>query len=134
MVTVKMGDVEVTCLIDTGSQVNTVTESFFREYIARNNRELESCGWLKLTAANGLEITYVGYVELDVTALGQTIPARGVLVVCDSPDADQRAYKRSCPGVLGMNVLGAFDISLCHAEGSLRLDLWSLPDRGPCQQ
>lgn len=115
-----MGDVEVTCLVDTGSQVSTVTESFFREYIARNNRELESCGWLKLTAANGLDIPYVGYVELDVTALGQTIPARGVLVVCDSPDAEQRAYKRSCPGVLGMNVLGAFDISLSHPEGSLR--------------
>ena len=38
--TVLMGGVEVNCLLDTGSQVSTITESFFRKYIARNDREL----------------------------------------------------------------------------------------------
>lgn len=30
--------------------------------------------WLQITAANGLEIPYMGYVELDVEAIGLTIP------------------------------------------------------------
>ena len=107
--TVLMGGVEVNCLLDTGSQVSTITESFFRKYIARNDRELASCSWLKLTAANGLDISYVGYVELDVTTMGQT---RGILVVCDSPDTDQCAHKKRCPGILGMNVMGELDLAL----------------------
>ena len=110
--TVLMGGVEVNCLLDTGSQVSTITESFFRKYIARNDRELASCSWLKLTAANGLDIPYVGYVELDVTTMGQTIPGRGILVVCDSPDTDQCAHKKRCPGILGMNVMGELDLAL----------------------
>ena len=115
---VSMGGVEVRCLIDTGSQVSTITESCFRRYIAREDVDLESCGWLKLTAANGLSIPYVGYVELDVTCMGRTIPRRGILIVCDSPDAEQRAHKEKCPGVLGMNVLGEFNMALSHDERS----------------
>eukprot|EP00064_Thunnus_orientalis_P011317 superscaffoldBa00001625_g11347 len=35
-----------------------------------------SCCWLQLRAANGLEIPYVGYVELDVTVFGKAVPQR----------------------------------------------------------
>ena len=116
-----MGGVEVRCLIDTGSQVSTITESCFRRYIARDDLELDSCGWLKLTAANGLSIPYVGYVKLDVTCMGRTIPRRGILIVCNSPDAEQQAHKEKCPGVLGMNVLGEFNMALSHNDRSATL-------------
>ena len=52
VVTIKMGGVDGPCLLDTGSQVSTVTESFFRQNIAPGDSELASCHWLKLTAAN----------------------------------------------------------------------------------
>lgn len=76
-----MGGVEVNCLLDTGSQVSTITESFFRKYIARNDRELVSCSWLKLTAANGLDIPYVGVSWLSAIPLIQISARirRGVL-------------------------------------------------------
>ena len=118
VVTVQMGGVDVPCLLDTGSQVSTVTESFFRQNIAPGDSELASCHWLKLTAANGLAIPYIGYIELDVQVFGRTIPARGILVVCDSPDPEQRSHKDKCPGILGMNVLGSFDLTLGPHEGS----------------
>ena len=66
---------------------------------------MSTSGWLTLTAANGLEIPYVGYFELDVQALGITVPRRGVLVVKDPPDTVVRERKRLVPGVLGMNVM-----------------------------
>ena len=116
VVTVNMGGVDVSCLLDTGCQVSTVTESIFRQNIAPDDSELASCHWLKLTAANGLAIPYIGYIELDVEFFGRTIPARGILVAYDSPDAEQRSPKDKCPEILGMNVLGSFDITLGPRE------------------
>ena len=79
---VEMGGVKVPCLVDTGSMVSTISESFFRQHLEPWGQErLRSCHWLELRAANGLTIPYLGYLELDV----QLMPQCGVLVVRDPP-------------------------------------------------
>lgn len=65
----------------------------------------QDCDWLGLKAANGLDIPYVGYVELDVIVLNQCIPKRGILVVKDPVNAALQTRKTVAPGILGMNVL-----------------------------
>ncbi len=77
------GGVSVPCLVDTGSMVSTITESCFRRDIAPGEQELKMCHWLQLRAANGLEIPYIGYVELDIELCGCLVPKCGVLVVRD---------------------------------------------------
>ena len=58
---------------------------------------------LTLRAANGLEIPYLRYLELDVEVDKGKIPWCGVLVLKDTPaTANQR---REVPGLLGTNVL-----------------------------
>lgn len=107
VVEVEMGGVKVKCLLDTGSMVTTITESLFKESFQHwGAPRLRSCGWLALKAANGLDIPYVGYLELDIRVLGRTIPGRGVLVVKDTPCTTQFV-----PGLLGMNV-----INECYRE------------------
>ncbi|XP_073710120.1 retrovirus-related Pol polyprotein from transposon 412 [Misgurnus anguillicaudatus] len=105
---VLIGGVEIPCLIDTGSMVSTIREScFVRHFGLGGQDQLRSCQWLQLKAANGLDIPYIGYVELDVELCGRLISDCGVLVVKDPPGG-------SCtpvPGVLGMNVL-----SRCYQE------------------
>lgn len=60
-----MAGVEVPCLVDTGSMVFTMTESFFREYFESSGEErIKACRWLRLNAANGLGIPYIGYLTL----------------------------------------------------------------------
>ncbi|XP_027861630.1 uncharacterized protein LOC114137209 [Xiphophorus couchianus] len=99
---VVMGGVTVTCLVDTGSMVSTVSESFFRQHMESwGSERLQSCHWLELRAANGLKIPYIGYLELDVYLCGKLIPHCGVLVVQD-PCGEVPA---KVPGVLGMNVI-----------------------------
>lgn len=96
-----MGGVWVPCLVDTGSMVSTITESFFLQHFEPWGLDkLQSCNWLRLSAANGLAIPYVGYLELDVQLCGKLITRRGVLVVRDT-------FKgvSSIPGVLGMNII-----------------------------
>ena len=90
----KLGGVHVRCLLDSGSQVSTITESFFTNHFRpRRSKLLEINQWVTLTAANGLEIPYIGYLELDFEAQGVTILQRGILVVRDPPDPQSRARK-----------------------------------------
>ena len=90
----KLGGVHVHCFLDSGSQVSTITESFFNKHFRpRRSKLLDTNQWLTLTAANGLEIPYIGYLELDFEAQGVTIPQRGILVVRDPPDPQSRARK-----------------------------------------
>lgn len=97
-----MGGVTVSCLVDTGPMVSTITESFFREHFETwDQAKLRSCHWLQLQAANGLPIPYLGYLELEVELCGRVPPGCWLLVVKD-PLADASPHT---PGVLGMNIL-----------------------------
>ncbi|XP_076840784.1 uncharacterized protein LOC143485286 [Brachyhypopomus gauderio] len=106
-----MGGVSVKCLLDTGSMVSTITEGFFRKHFQSSTMVLQQCNWLQLKAANGLEIPYVGYIELDLTVLGKTLCGMGILVVKESVCLEPGAVSVGLPGLLGMNV-----ISECYRE------------------
>lgn len=81
-----MGGVEVPCLVDTGSMVSTITESFFlQQFEPWGQERLQSCHWLQLRAANGLAIPYLGYLELDIKLCGKLLQRCGLLVVKDPP-------------------------------------------------
>lgn len=100
IVEMKLQGVTVPCLLDTGSQVSTISESFFKEHLAEKGENIQSAfEWLQLTAANGLDLPYVGYVEVEVETMGLTIPKRGFLIVKDA------ALSSSVPGLIGMNVV-----------------------------
>ena len=112
VIDIRLGGVLTRCLLDTGSMVTTVTESFFRQHVQPQTTEtMQPCDWLQLKAANGLAIPYLGYLELDLEVLGKTLPKIGVLVVRDALDATTRQQKISVPGLLGMNA-----ISPCYQE------------------
>ena len=63
-----MGGVTIPCLLDTGSMVTTIPERLFHQHFDTGvSVPLQQCNWLQLRAANGLDIPYLGYLELDVT-------------------------------------------------------------------
>ena len=64
--TVRLRGIDVMCLIDTGSMVSTITEGFFYQHLHPTGSTIHhNIPFLRITAANGLEIPYVGYVEVD---------------------------------------------------------------------
>ena len=66
-----IGSVEIQCLLDTGAQVSTITESFFREHLTEKEEHLKDVSQLiRISAAQGIDIPYFGYVELPVQFLG----------------------------------------------------------------
>ncbi|KAL8624895.1 hypothetical protein ACOMHN_016191 [Nucella lapillus] len=90
-------------------------DTYRRLYRASDQGFISSQSVLRVTAANGLEVPYVGYFEADVEVGGQVVKERGVLVRKNCPTPV------GCPGpepvIIGMNVLrdlrpGALPISL----------------------
>lgn len=131
-ISVLMGGITVTCLVDTGSMVTTLAESFFRQhFLPCENNKLLSCQWLQLKAANGLDIPFVGYLELDVEVMGKVISKRGVLVVKDSlPGASGLGVS----GVLGMNVIRECYDELFSQHGASLFDVDCVTKAPPCWQ
>ena len=88
----------VDCLLDTGSQVSFVTESFYHAILQPQGHLLRSArNWLSIRTPDGLEIPYVGYFETTVCVAGVTVEDRAILVVRDAG--------HKLPGLLGMNML-----------------------------
>lgn len=87
-------------LIDTGSQVSTITEELYEEVIS-SQAQKRPLRKLDLRAANGLSLPYSGYVILDLVINGKVLKDKGLLIV-------KEPVGRRAPGVLGMNVLDSF--------------------------
>ena len=122
VVTVQLG-VDVPCLLDSGSEVSTITKEFFNEHFRPQGKTLLPTGdWLRLTAANGLQIPYVGYLELDVEALRVMIPRRGILVVKSPASQEARQRKQIIPGLIGMNIIAQLHEPLRMEKQKLSLN------------
>ncbi len=99
VVNLKLNSAPARCLLDTGSQVSTITNKFFREQLSGDDGAMfATSSWLKITAADGLEIPYQGYVELEVETMGLKIPNCGFLVLKDDGSATEQC-------IIGMNVI-----------------------------
>ena len=81
-----IGGIKVPCLIDTGSQVSMVSESLFKTHLRPvMGTSHHDMGWLRLTAANGLSIPYIGIADLDVEVGGVLVKNRGVVITRQAP-------------------------------------------------
>lgn len=59
-------DKQFNCLLDTGSQVTTVTKSFFDQHLSEKQIE-PLYDLLEVEGANGLPVHYLGYIRIIVT-------------------------------------------------------------------
>lgn len=91
---------EFDCLWDTGSQVSIMTESLYKDCFAEDKNLIHEDQFVRLVAANGLEIPYVGYVVVDVGIEEQIIQSQVILIQKDLPSMHGQT-----PVILGMNVI-----------------------------
>ena len=105
---VLIGGIPISCLIDSGSQVSTITEVCYNQHF-KPHKSLQECkSWIKLTGANGLDIPILGMIICDVQLQGQTFKDVYILVVKNATNIDFFKKKCSTPGVIGCNILGPF--------------------------
>jgi hypothetical protein len=64
-VTIKVNGITASALLDTGSTVSTVSESFYLQYLAKQSiQTLDRI--LHIECANGEEMPYLGYITVDL--------------------------------------------------------------------
>lgn len=88
-------------LLDTGSQVSTISEPLYRMHLS--NTPIEQVQWLKIVAANGLDLPYIGMITTTVEVKDTVIDDAVFLVLKGCPDSSGNGDQR--PGLLGMNIL-----------------------------
>lgn len=99
-----IGEEPVRCLLDTGSQISTITESFFRKLVGKKSELIDVTKWMRVTGANELEVPYIGYVEVDIEIFDRKLSGIGVLVVKDPTNFNGIKRKERVPGLLGSNI------------------------------
>ncbi|KAJ8369612.1 hypothetical protein SKAU_G00096400 [Synaphobranchus kaupii] len=120
-VEVKIAGVKTNCLLDTGSKVTTITESHFKQHFGEKELTLElTHNWVKLTAANGLDIPVLGCLEADIECMGETLSRKCVFVLTD--DKPVMEEMKGLPGILGMNVISELQTLFTTGEGVKRVD------------
>ena len=97
-ITVKNGGQQVEALLDTGSMVSMVSKAFYEQYLKCNESYLGD-KWVKVTAANGLEIPYEGVIMADVEIYGLLLKDMGMLVT------QNRTEETEVPILIGTNII-----------------------------
>ena len=106
--------VELSGLLDTGSQVTLMQQSLFEKHFTQHFAKLgRGPVVLRLRAANGLEIPYTSYAVLDLKVEGIEIPGRGIVIVKDEHCTH--------PLIVGMNVVTACWHALFKCRGKSAL-------------
>lgn len=82
--TINIEGVKIKCLLDTGAQVSTITESFYRRYLENKLEVYDLKEIITISAAKGSDIPYLGFVEATVQINNQNFKNLGFLVVKDS--------------------------------------------------
>ena len=99
---VNLGGIAVLCLVDTDNHVTTVTVSFFKEHLKTlASNVMDPHSWLTVRVANGIEVPYASYVEMDMEVCGVVVSKRDVLIVKDTTDLASKKVN----SLLGTNIL-----------------------------
>lgn len=109
-VNMQIEGVEVKCVLDTGSNVTTVSEQFVKEHLQHLVRPKQDLFWLNLKAANKSSIPIVGYIMVDIHIFKTLIQRVGLLIVKTEPTP-------GVPCLLGMNIIKHVRDTLFSVEG-----------------
>lgn len=100
-VSVKINNVFIPFVLDTGSQVTLISQSLFKRHLGETGvTSTDEVPWLNLRAANGLKIPYTGYIIADFIVGSVHVPEKGIIIVEDDCLGPEK-------GILGMNVIEA---------------------------
>ena len=106
---VKVEEITCTALIDTGSQVTTISQGFFQNHL--HHLPLYSCqGLVRIEGAGGDGIPYTGYIIISIQMDGVSSLDVPVLVVNDT------VYNSRVPLLIGTNVLSRMAVDINNGE------------------
>ena len=94
---------KVPALLDTGSEVTTVTETWASQHLLGLKRQ--NCH-LALRGVDGTEIPYTGIIIVNVSILSHLCCDVPIFIVKEPTDRFTQQRKKQLPVLVGMNILG----------------------------
>ena len=109
-ITMEFFGLKVPSLLDSGSMVTLIRETYFNKYILpllhgtmEELAEAHLLFWL--SASNNQDMPVSKYFKADITILGFHIPSVGFLVVKDPNTVLEPQHSTQSPGVIGCNLI-----------------------------
>ena len=119
-VNIGCGRKRIPSLLDSGSQVTLICQSFFEQEILphikpSDGEKAEAHQLFQLTAANNGKLPISMYVELDLNFLGIVVPKVGVLITQEPNGLLDTHHKTKLPGVVSWNLIKmAYEVFVQH--------------------
>lgn len=102
-VCIEVNGIPVRCLLDSGSEVSTLTESFFNKFLKQSVEDTPNC--LSISAGNGTPFSCVGILEAQVLMSEKQYKNISFIIVKDPENPDTLKRKQEIPGVISANLL-----------------------------
>lgn len=80
----KVAVVPTRCLLGIGSEVMTISESYFKQHFGEQKLQLSPAYWVHLTSANGSDIPVLWCLQADIECMGSLLPGKCVFVLTES--------------------------------------------------
>ena len=119
-------------LLDSGSQVALICQSFFEQEILPHIKQsdgerAEAHQLFQLTAVNHGKLSISLYVELDLDILGIVVPKVEVLITQEPSELSDACHKTKLPGVDGWNLIKFAYEAFVQKYGVLYLENFDCP-------
>ena len=131
---VKMGcrRKRIPSLLDSGSQVTLIHQSFFENEILphikpSDGEKAEVHQLCQLTAANQGKLPVSMYVELDLDFLDIVVPKVGVLITREPNELLDTCHRTKLPGMVGWNLIKLAYEGFLQKYGILCLEIFDCP-------
>ena len=111
---VELNTISANCLIDSGSQVSIMSETFYNDNFSDLTIE-DLSSPLRVVGAGGNCVPYLGYVQIDDVKLSESVSGvsesvGGLFLIC--PDTE---FSHAVPVLIGTNILRNF-ADLCQRQ------------------
>ena len=103
---VMIGDVECLSLIDTGSMVTNVSDSFYRSHLAHKYDLHQLDQLLRIEGSGGQLLNYLGYIEVPIKIPGAETELWAPVLV-----TPETGYSSQVPLLIGTNIIKEVDLA-----------------------
>ena len=125
--------IQITSLLDSGSEVTLLWQSYFNKHILpkikpATGEKAETHNLFKSTVANGGQMPIKMYTELDLTFWGLKVPSVGVLIAEEPNEMLDKKHQTRLPGIVGWNLIWLSYNMFVQKYGTTGFDSFMCPE------
>jgi hypothetical protein len=107
-----INEVKIPAIIDTGSQITSMTYSCYLKYFS-DVEIVKNSSFIKLESASEDTIPFIGFIVVDIKFLNKGIGSKAIIIVNDPKSVNSKQLRDKYPVLAGTNMLDSY---LCELK------------------